>query len=80
MRTITRSRAFQAVARAKDGSVNHVVMSSSAQFRDGEFRKARCVSLDSTAELQAEADRRESEHRFRAVLDAMPAAVYATGW
>lgn len=55
-------------------------MSSSAQFRDGEFRKARCVSLDSTAELQAEADRRESEHRFRAVLDAMPVAVYATGW
>jgi len=31
-------------------------------------------------ELQAEADLRESERRFRTVLDAMPAAVYATGW
>src|SRR5215469_2085510 len=64
--------------RAKDGSVKHVRMSSSAQFRGGEFIKARCVSLDLTAELQAEADLRESERRFRAVLDAMPAAIYTT--
>jgi PAS domain S-box-containing protein len=64
--------------RAKDGSVKHVRMSSSAQFRGGAFIKARCVSLDLTAELQAEADLRESERRFRAVLDAMPAAIYTT--
>jgi PAS domain S-box-containing protein len=64
--------------RAKDGSIKYVRMSSSAQFRGGEFIKARCVSLDLTGELQAEADLRESERRFRAVLDAMPAAIYTT--
>jgi PAS domain S-box-containing protein len=69
---------FPAKLRAKDGSVKCVLMSSSAQFRGGKFIKAQCVSLDLTAELQAEANLRESERRFRALLDAMPAAIYTT--
>jgi PAS domain S-box-containing protein len=69
---------FPAKLRAKDGSVKCVLMSSSAQFRGGKFVKAQCVSLDLTAELQAEVNLRESERRFRALLDAMPAAIYTT--
>jgi PAS domain S-box-containing protein len=69
---------FPVKLQAQDGSVRCVLMSSSAQFRGGNFIKAQCVSLDLTAELQAEANLRESERRFRALLDAMPAAIYTT--
>ncbi len=64
--------------RAKDGSIKEVVISSSAQFRDGDFINTRCVTLDVSAERRAEAALRESEGRLRSLLDALPAAVYTT--
>jgi PAS domain S-box-containing protein len=69
---------FRAKLQAKGGSVKHVLISSSGQFRGRKFIAARSVSLDLTAELQAEAHLRETERRFRALLDAMPAAIYTT--
>ena len=69
---------YAARLRAKDGSVRHVLINSNVQFRGGEFVHTRCITLDVTAERAAEAALRESERRSRALLEALPAAVYTT--
>lgn len=69
---------YPARLRAKDGSIKHIVVSSSVQFRDGKFINTRCVTLDMTAERYAEAALRERDRQSRELLNAMPAAVYTT--
>src|ERR1041385_1144272 len=39
---------------AKDGSIRHVVITSSVQFRDGKFVNTRCFTLDVTGWKEAE--------------------------
>ena len=62
---------YPARLRAKDGSIRHVLITSNAQFRDGEFVQTRCFTTDVT-------ETRRTEHRFHQILDALPAAVYTT--
>ena len=62
---------YPARLRASDGSIRHVLITSSAQFRDGKFVQTRCFTTDVT-------ESRRAEHRFQQVLDALPAAVYTT--
>ena len=62
---------YPARLKAKDGSVKHVLITSSAQFAEGQFIQTRCFSLDVT-------DKRRAERHFQQTLDAMPAAVYTT--
>ncbi|HJU06786.1 MAG TPA: HWE histidine kinase domain-containing protein [Nitrospiraceae bacterium] len=62
---------FPARLRAKDGSIKHVLISSSGHFVAGEFVHTRCYTRDVTATRQA-------EERLQQVLDALPAAVYTT--
>jgi PAS domain S-box-containing protein len=45
---------YPARMRTKDGSIRHVLVSSSARFRDGEFVNTRCFTVDVTERLQAE--------------------------
>lgn len=47
---------FPAKLRAKDGSIRHVVISSSGRFRDGKFLNTRCVTVDVTAEHTRQAE------------------------
>jgi PAS domain S-box-containing protein len=57
--------------RAKDGSIRHVRITSSALFRGGKFIQTRCFTTDVT-------DRVSAEQRLHQILDALPAAVYTT--
>jgi PAS domain S-box-containing protein len=63
---------------AKDGSIKHVEMTSSVNFRDGKFVNTRCFSVDVTELVCARADVRRKEEQLRQVLDALPAAIYTT--
>ena len=69
---------YPAVLRAKDGSLKHVEITSSAQFRNGEFSHTRCFTVDVTALKRARDDLRQREDELRQVLEALPAAVYRT--
>lgn len=60
--------------RAKDQSVKHVEISSNAQFRDGHFLGARCLTIDVTQATIAG----QQLQRSRQLLDALPMAVYTT--
>jgi PAS domain S-box-containing protein len=62
--------------RAKDGSIKHVLISSSGRFRDGEFVNTRCVTLDVTSDKQAERAQQDQQRRFNELLEALPMAVY----
>lgn len=70
---------FPARLRAKDGSIRHVLITTSnPTFRDGHFRRSRCFTLDVTSAIQAEERRHQAEQHFRDVLEGLPAAVYTT--
>lgn len=64
--------------RAKDGTIKHVLITSSARFRDGQFVNTRCFTVDVTAEKRAQERATETEERFRQLIEALPAAVYTT--
>ena len=61
--------------RAKDGSIKHVLISSSAYFQDGEFVHTRCFTRDVTARRQAEEALRASQRQVQFITDALPACV-----
>lgn len=69
---------YPARLRAKDGSIKHVLVTSSVQFRDGKFINTRCFTVDVTELKLAQDKLKESEQQFRQLLDALPAAVYTT--
>lgn len=64
--------------RAKDGSIRHVLITSNAQFRDGDMVGTRCFTYDVTAAKLAEERSREIELRSRTVLEGVPVAIYTT--
>jgi len=61
--------------RAKDGSIKHVLISSSGCFRDGEFVHTRCFTRDITAQHDAEEALRASERELQLITDALPVCV-----
>jgi PAS domain S-box-containing protein len=71
-------REYEARLRCKDGSIRHVLIDSSVLFEGGKFVHTRCFTRDITDRKRAEAQLRESERRFREMIDALPAAVYTT--
>jgi len=73
-----KSERFPARLRAKDGSIRHVLITSSPRFSDNRFLNTRCFTVDVTGEKTAKARAAESEQRFRQLLQALPAAVYTT--
>ncbi|WP_309084048.1 PAS domain S-box protein [Chelativorans sp.] len=63
---------------AKDGSIKHVLITSSGRFLDGAFQSTRCFTQDVT-DIVLGADRmRESERRFQNLIEGLPVAVYTT--
>ena len=71
-------REYEARLRCKDGSVRHVVIDSSALFEDSKFVHTRSFTRDISDRKQVEALVRESERRFREMIDVLPAAIYTT--
>jgi PAS domain S-box-containing protein len=69
---------YLARLRAKDGSIKHVAITSSAQFRNGKFINTRCFTIDVTDLRRAQDKLKENEQQMRQILEALPAAVYQT--
>ena len=64
--------------RARDGSIKDVEITSSVQFRNGEFVHTRCFTVDVTELRRAHALEKDKDAEMRQILDALPAAVYMT--
>jgi PAS domain S-box-containing protein len=54
---------------AKDGSLRHVVITSSVQFRDGRFINTRCFTMDITGWKQAEEALRDRDQLLAATYE-----------
>lgn len=63
---------------AKDGSIKHVEITSSVQFRNGQFIHTRCFTIDVTDVKLAQEKLKLKERQFQQILDAVPAAIYTT--
>lgn len=55
---------------AKDGSIKHVLITSSGRIHDGKFVNTRCFTSDVTSLHEAQGARRESEERLAATYEA----------
>ena len=64
--------------RAKNGSIKHVEITSSGQFRDGQFVQTRCFTVDVTDLAHAREELIRKGHQFQQILDGLPVAVYTT--
>ena len=64
--------------RAKDGSIKHVEITSSGQFRDGQFVQTRCFTVDVTDLAHAREELIRKDNQFQQILDGLPVAVYTT--
>ncbi|HEX3869282.1 MAG TPA: PAS domain S-box protein [Pirellulales bacterium] len=64
--------------RCKDGSIRDVLINSNALWEGDRFVHTRCFTRDVTERKRAEEALRESERRFREMIDALPVAVYTT--
>lgn len=69
---------YPARLRARDGSIRHVLITSSALFRNGQFVHTRCFTFDMTASQLAQQRLHDGERRFQEILQALPTAVYTT--
>ncbi|MBY5606402.1 PAS domain S-box protein [Rhizobium leguminosarum] len=63
---------------AKDGSIRHVEITSSALFRDGEFVNTRCFTTDVSEIFRVKRELVRKDQEMRQILEALPAAVYTT--
>ncbi|WP_074078423.1 PAS domain S-box protein [Microvirga massiliensis] len=64
--------------RAKDGSIRHVLITSSGHFRDGKFKNTRCFTVDITGQALADAALHESRRRLAATYEAVPVGIAET--
>jgi PAS domain S-box-containing protein len=69
---------YPARLRARDGSVKHVEITSSVRFKRGKFINTRCFTVDVTELHRTRKEVRQKEEQLKAVLNALPAAVYMT--
>jgi PAS domain S-box-containing protein len=66
---------YPARLKAKDGSIRHVLISSSVCFQNGEFVNTRCFTLDVTDKIKAETELREAQERLAVTYENVPAGV-----
>jgi PAS domain S-box-containing protein len=69
---------YPARLRARDGSLKHVEITSTAQFKRGKFINTRCFTVDVTELYHAREEARRKDDHLRQILEALPAAVYTT--
>ncbi len=63
---------YPATLKAKDGSLRHVLISSSGYFREGKLVHTRCVTLDVTAERAADLVREQERSELEQVINKTP--------
>ncbi len=66
---------YEARLRARDGSIKHVLISSSAFARDGHLVHTRCFTRDITERRQAQRALEESHQQLQLITDALPVLV-----
>jgi PAS domain S-box-containing protein len=66
---------FPARLKARDGSIRHVQISSSAPAASG---RTRCFSVNVTEQKRSDDDARQRDQLWRSVLQALPVAIYMT--
>ena len=71
-------RNYPARLRARDGTTRHVEITSSVQFKNGEFVNTRCFAVDVTDLHRAKEEIRRKDDQLMQMLEALPAAVYTT--
>jgi len=64
--------------RAKDGTIRHVLITSSPRIENGRFVNTRCFTEDISAEVEARQKVHATEEHYRHLLEAVPAAIYTT--
>jgi PAS domain S-box-containing protein len=69
---------YPARLKAKDGSIKHVLITSSVLFREGKFINTRCFSVDVTASREAEAARLEAERRLAKTYESVTVGIGET--
>lgn len=69
---------YPARLKASDGSIKHVLISSSVLFRDGEFINSRCFTVDVTAAKEAEAARQSAERRLLSTYESVTVGIADT--
>jgi PAS domain S-box-containing protein len=67
---------YRARLRHKDGSIRHVLISSSVLFRDGAFINTRCFTIDVTDQVHAEAALKAEQARLRMATHAARVGVW----
>jgi PAS domain S-box-containing protein len=67
---------YPARLRAKDGSIRHVQISSSACFRDGEFVNTRCFTIDVSDKMATAAALAESQARLELATQAAEIGIW----
>lgn len=71
---------YAARLRAKDGSIRHVLISSSVCFDPtGQFRNTRCFTIDITDRVAAERELQEAQQRLAATYEHALAAIAEVG-
>ena len=66
---------YPARLKAKDGTVRHVLITSSVRFEDGKFVHTRCFTIDVTNQMRVEAALRGSEERLARLLELAPLGI-----
>jgi PAS domain S-box-containing protein len=66
---------YPARLKAKDGSIRHVLITSNAHFRNGEFHNSRCFTVDVTDQRRADEALRESQQRLAVTYEQAPIGI-----
>lgn len=69
---------YPARLRAFDGSIKHVEITSSGNFRNGKLVNTRCFTVDVTDLERARSELRQKDSTYHQILDALPVAIYTT--
>ncbi|RUW89344.1 PAS domain S-box protein [Mesorhizobium sp. M7A.F.Ca.US.010.02.1.1] len=69
---------YPARLRARNGSIKHVEITSSGQFRAGDLVHTRCFTVDVTDLVRTRTELRRQDSTYHQVLDSLPVAIYTT--
>ncbi|MBL8012864.1 MAG: PAS domain S-box protein, partial [Candidatus Omnitrophica bacterium] len=69
---------YETTIRCKDGSLKDVLINSNVLWDDGQFIHSRCLTRDITDRKRVQGALRESEERFRALVNATSDVIFRT--
>lgn len=69
---------YPARLRARDGSIKHVEITSSGNFRNGELINTRCFTVDVSDLQRARTELIRVDNTHRQILEGLPVALYTT--